>query len=69
MGDGLFLVVLGFAAIFIGLLRTASRLLHKGMPKSTGYLRGQEIASYVVMGLGALLVVIGIVAIGVDLLS
>ncbi len=69
MKDGFFLVGLGLATILIGLMRTASRILRKDMPKSTGYLRGQEVASYVVIGFGALLALIGIVAIVIELVS
>lgn len=69
MGAGLFLIVLGIVIILLGLLRMMPRLVKSDMPRSTGYLRGQEIGSYVAMGLGGIMVVMGLGAIVVNLLS
>jgi hypothetical protein len=69
MGDGLFLVGLGIVVILIGLLRTMPRLVNKDLPKSTGYLRGQEIGSYIAVGLGGVILLLGLGAILVDLVS
>lgn len=67
--DGLFLVALGVLVILVGGLRTAPRLLNREIPRSTGYLRGTEIGALVVTAIGALLVVIGVVAAFVGLLT
>lgn len=69
MGDGVFLIVLGLVVILLGLLRTAGRILKKDLPRSTGYLRGQEIGSYIAMGIGGIMVLAGLGTVLVQLLN
>ena len=69
MGDGVFLIVLGLVVILLGLLRTAGRILKKDLPRSTDYMRGQEIGSYIAMGLGGILVLAGLGTVLVQLLN
>ena len=44
-------------------MRTAPGLVNKDLPKSTGYLRGQEIGSYIAIGLGGAMVLLGLIAV------
>jgi len=69
VGDGLFLIALGLVVIALGSMRTAGRILKKDLPRLTGYLRGQEIGSYVATGLGGILVLVGIGNVLVHLVS
>lgn len=69
LGDGIFLIFLGLIVLFLGLLRTAGRILKKDLPASTGYLRGQEIGSYIAVGLGGVLVLVGLGGVVAHLLS
>jgi hypothetical protein len=43
--------------------------LNPRIPKSTGYLRGAEIGGYVVMVLGAILLVVGLVGAVIQVLN
>lgn len=68
--DGLFLVGLGLIALVIGLLEVFPlERLNPRIRKATGILRGRQIAGYVLMALGGVLILIGLLAVAIELLS
>jgi hypothetical protein len=69
--DGLFVVGLGLIALVFGLLEVFPRLerLNPRIRKATGILRGREIGGYALMAFGAALIIIGLIAVAVELFS
>jgi hypothetical protein len=68
MSDGTFLSGLGTIVMLLGALRTLPRFLNKSLPNPTGSLRGQ-LGSYTAMGIGGVLILLGLSAFVVQLLS
>lgn len=62
-------MIAGIAFLFFGFVGTLPGGLDRSARKATGYLRGVELGSYFMMAVGALLLVAGIVAIVMDLVS
>jgi hypothetical protein len=68
--EGLFLVALGLIAIFVGFLNAFPlQRLNPRLRRPTAYLRGRERGGYVIMGFGALLILIGLIAVALHLVG
>lgn len=68
--DGLFLVGLGVVALLVGLINAFPlRRLDPRIPKTTGLFRGRELGGYAIMILGGILVIIGLIATAIELLT
>jgi hypothetical protein len=67
--DGVLLMGLGLIALLLGLAGILPRRLNPRIPKPTGYLRGGEVGSYIMMTLGVILLLVGLGSVVVQVVT